>query len=86
MSRAAPRRRARELALQGLYQRQVGGGEPAAIQAHFAEQPGYAQADRTFLDAARRHLIAHWRYQPAAEDGRTIASSIVITLRFELNG
>jgi protein TonB len=43
-------------------------------------------ADRTFLDAARRHLIAHWRYQPATEDGRTIASSIVITLRFELNG
>jgi len=50
MSRSAPRRRARELALQGLYQRQVGGGEPAAIRAHLAENPGYREADRAFLD------------------------------------
>jgi N utilization substance protein B len=50
MSRGAPRRRARELALQGLYQRHVGGGEPAAIRAHWAEDPGYGNADRAFLD------------------------------------
>ena len=43
-------------------------------------------ADRVFLDAARRYLIAHWRYQPATEDGRAIASSIVINLRFQLDG
>jgi periplasmic protein TonB len=43
-------------------------------------------ADREFLDAARRYLIAHWRYQPATEDGRAIASSTVITLRFQLDG
>jgi periplasmic protein TonB len=43
-------------------------------------------ADRAFLDAARRHLIAHWRYKPASEGGRAIASSTVITLRFELDG
>jgi protein TonB len=43
-------------------------------------------ADRAFLEAARRHLMAHWRYQPATEDGRTVASSMVITLRFELDG
>jgi protein TonB len=43
-------------------------------------------ADRAFLDAARRHLIAHWRYKPATEDGRAVASSAVITLRFELDG
>jgi protein TonB len=43
-------------------------------------------ADREFLDAARRYLLAHWRYQPATEDGRAVASSTVITLRFQLDG
>lgn len=43
-------------------------------------------ADRAFLEAARRHLIAHWRYKPATEDGHAVASSAVITLRFELDG
>jgi len=43
-------------------------------------------ADRIFLDAARRYLIAHWRYQPATEDGRAIASTVVISLRFQLDG
>ena len=43
-------------------------------------------ADRVFLDAARRYLIAHWRYQPATEDGRAIGSTIVISLRFQLDG
>lgn len=41
-------------------------------------------ADRAFLSAARRHLIANWRYEPATEDGRPVASTTVITLRFEL--
>jgi protein TonB len=41
-------------------------------------------ADRSFLEAARRHLIAHWRYKPATDDGRAVRSSTVITLRFEL--
>ncbi|HYI43753.1 MAG TPA: energy transducer TonB [Sphingomicrobium sp.] len=41
-------------------------------------------ADPSFLGAARRHLIAHWRYRPATEGGRPVASSTVITLRFEL--
>lgn len=44
------------------------------------------RADPAFLDAARRHLIAHWRYQPATEDGQAVASSMVITLRFQLDG
>lgn len=43
------------------------------------------RADPAFLGAARRHLIAHWRYQPATEDGRPVATSTVITLRFELD-
>ena len=43
-------------------------------------------ADRIFLEAARRYLIAHWRYNAATEDGRAVASSMVITLRFQLDG
>jgi periplasmic protein TonB len=43
-------------------------------------------ADPVFFSAARKHLLAHWRYKPATQDGRPIATSIVITLRFELNG
>lgn len=43
------------------------------------------KADPAFLAAARRHLMAHWRYRPATEDGRAMASATVITLRFELN-
>jgi periplasmic protein TonB len=42
-------------------------------------------ADPVFLAAARRHLMARWRYQPATEDGHAVATSTVITLRFELN-
>jgi protein TonB len=42
-------------------------------------------ADPVFLDAARQHLLAHWRYQPATEDGQPIASTMLITLRFELD-
>lgn len=42
------------------------------------------ETDRAFLEAARRHLIANWRYQPATEDGRPVSSSTVITLRFEV--
>ena len=40
--------------------------------------------DPVFLSAARKHLIAKWRYRPATEDGRPVASSTVVTLRFEL--
>jgi protein TonB len=43
------------------------------------------RADRSFLEAARRHLMAHWRYAPATDDGRAIATTTVITLRFMLD-
>ena len=39
---------------------------------------------RSFLEAARRHLIANWRYKPATEDGKAVASSTVITLTFRI--
>lgn len=42
------------------------------------------QADAEFLASARKHLTRHWRYRPATEGGQPVASSIVITLRFEL--
>lgn len=48
------------------------------------EPVGYA--DREFLASARRYIIAHWRYQPATEDGRAISSNLTITLRFQLDG
>ena len=44
------------------------------------------RADRAFLESARRYLLAHWRYRPASEDGRAVAASTVITLRFQLDG
>nr|WP_294168054.1 energy transducer TonB [uncultured Sphingomonas sp.] len=42
------------------------------------------QADPEFLASARRHLVRHWRYQPATENGRPVATTLVITLRFQL--
>jgi len=43
-------------------------------------------ADRTFLEAARRYLMAHWRYSPATQAGQPVATSLVITLKFQLDG
>jgi len=40
--------------------------------------------DPSFFESARKHLLAKWRYKPATVDGRPVASSTVITLRFEL--
>ena len=42
------------------------------------------RVDRSFFEAARKHLIAYWRYKPATEDGHPVASSTVITLSFRL--
>jgi len=42
-------------------------------------------ADPAFLAAARKHILAHWRYQPATEDGHPVPSSTVITLQFPLS-
>jgi protein TonB len=42
--------------------------------------------DRAFFEAARRHLLAKWRYKPATVDGNPVASSTVITLTFQLEG
>lgn len=44
------------------------------------------RTDAVFLAAARRHLMAHWRYKPAMKEGQPVPASITITLRFELDG
>ena len=60
--RAAPksaRRRARELALMGLYQWLVSGGEPKAIAAHLREeQDDYAKADEEHFQRLLTGCIA----------------------------
>lgn len=42
------------------------------------------RADPEFLAAARRHILAHWRYRPASDDGSAVGSVINITLSFRL--
>ena len=44
------------------------------------------RADPVFLAAARRHLLAHWRFRPASDDGRAVNSITTITLKFQLDG
>ncbi|WP_284614338.1 transcription antitermination factor NusB [Aquabacterium humicola] len=51
------RRRSRELALQGLYEWLIGGGDIAAIEAHMREQEGFDKADRVHFDALLQGCI-----------------------------
>jgi transcription antitermination protein NusB len=59
--RAAPksaRRRAREVALQGLYEWLISGASPDAIDAHMREQEGFDKCDALHFDALLRGCIA----------------------------
>lgn len=47
--KTSPRRRARELALQGLYQWQVAGGTAAQVLRNLGEMDDYGEADEKFL-------------------------------------
>jgi N utilization substance protein B len=58
--RASPRRRAREFALQGLYQRQMSGNSPAAISAQLAEATGFAKADQVYFDEVWAGVTAEY--------------------------
>lgn len=49
MSGAGARRRARELVLQGLYERQVAGHPAREIAADLAVSPGFAAADQAYF-------------------------------------
>ncbi len=53
----SPRRRARELALQGLYQWLIAGGDAASIDAQLREHEGYAKCDGVHFDALLRGAI-----------------------------
>jgi len=54
----SPRRRAREFALQGLYQWRVGGNDEAAIEAHLRDSTGFDKADREFCVGLLRGVLA----------------------------
>jgi N utilization substance protein B len=54
----SPRRRARELALQGLYQWLIAGGDADAIDAQLREHEGHAKCDHLHFDALLRGGIA----------------------------
>ena len=56
------RRRARELALQGLYEWLVGGTDPTAIDAHMREQDGFERGDSQHFDT-----LLHGCVREAAE-------------------
>lgn len=53
----SPRRRAREFALQGLYQWRLGSNDAAAIEAHLPDLEGYTKADQEFCMALVRGVI-----------------------------
>lgn len=54
----SPRRRAREFALQGLYQWRVSGNDEAAIEAHLADAENFDKADRDFFVGLLRGVLA----------------------------
>lgn len=54
----SPRRRSRELALQGLYESLVGGADAGVIDAHMREQAEFEAADSAHFDALLHGCIA----------------------------
>ena len=52
------RRRAREAALQGLYEWLIGGSETGVIDAHMREQEGFDEVDAAHFDALLHGCIA----------------------------
>ncbi len=53
----SPRRRAREFALQGLYQWQLSGNALPAIEAHLATTPGFGKMDAALFELLLRGAI-----------------------------
>ena len=64
--KTSARRRAREFALQGLYQWLLSGTEPATIRAHLAEAPAFAKCDRAFFDRLWEGVTGEWSTLVAA--------------------
>src|ERR1700712_3424091 len=65
------RRRAREFALQGLYEWLVGGTDGGVIDAHMREQDGFDKADKAHFDALLHGCIAE-----AADLDRVLAAHV----------
>ena len=67
-------------------------GEEATLQLRLAiDERGrvtavepVGRADPSFLASARAHILRAWRFAPATEDGKPVASTKTISLRFEL--
>ena len=88
------RRRAREFALQGLYQWRVGGQDEAAIEAHLPELEGFERADKVFCQKLVRGVLAQ-RETLAGQIGAHIdrgfdelspvEASVLLIGAFELN-
>ena len=55
-SRSNARRRARELVLQGLYQRRLSRNDADEVRMQLAESPGYERADADYFDELWRGL------------------------------
>ncbi|MES2888638.1 MAG: transcription antitermination factor NusB [Pseudomonadota bacterium] len=51
MRKKSPRRRSRELALQGLYQWRLSAAEAGVVDAHMREQEEFAKCDKPHFDA-----------------------------------
>ena len=60
MSAATPRRRARELVLQGLYERQLSGGSDDAIAASLLASPGGARSDTAYFRELWRGVTSEY--------------------------
>ncbi|MFZ5547245.1 MAG: transcription antitermination factor NusB [Pseudomonadota bacterium] len=54
----SPRRRSRELALQGLYEWLLAGSDAGVIDAHMREQPEFAKCDAVHFDALLHGCIS----------------------------
>lgn len=90
----SPRRRAREFALQGLYQWRVGGNDEAAIEAHLQDVAGFDKADREFFVGLLRGVLAQYaalqaQLQPSLdrpfEELSPIEACILLAGAFELS-
>src|SRR5436190_2891343 len=58
--KSSPRRRARELALQGIYQWLLSGSDPALIRTQLAEGAGFAKCDTKFFDGLWRGVTGEF--------------------------
>lgn len=66
MTQTSQRRRARELVLQGLYQRQLSGNGAREVREDLVTSPGYLRADHAYFDELWRGVIDHYDALEAA--------------------